>query len=437
MKMSERLLKRASLDVPAVASLNALISAAGKVRTRWPDFIEDPPEKDRDRLVRNVRERFEMDNWAGAQMSLVTSAARALFDPERRGRPELAQLREFYLREVHASTSQAFLGAMLAVYIDSFAPEAEHTRALAAALNQVRSRLGARAQNLLRNFPQCLNPLTAPEELARLMMNMPDCWRDLKSMGISAPHASGLMEYTHLAYVRLLRPKLRTRSGMEELIRWLKPQHQKALTSRAGDAIIALLDQWVQEDPPQGELTYLTQSLITLYGDPRVSRGGVWAGVPDRVLSVLFRWLTGENIRFFLDVVSAVEESHMWAPRREFWLSLHEQRRIDTAWVAFSGSAVAYAKRDFSARSNGTLLKFGRQSAGGARADTSLLILRIGNKVVVEGSHSYRVHIFREDNPHSPKLYQPTYDCEHIRLAGGAEARAHVGNWQGWVLERI
>jgi hypothetical protein len=173
------------------------------------------------------------------------------------------------------------------------------------------------------------------------MMNMRDCWRDLKSMGISSPHAPGLMEHAHLAYVRLLRPKLRTRSGMEELIQWLKPHNQKALTSGGGAAITALLDHWVEGDPPHSELAYLTQSLIALYGDPRVSRGGVWSGVPDKILLVLFRWLTGENIRFFLDVVSAVEESHMWAPRREFWLSLHEQRRIDTAWVAFSGSAVA------------------------------------------------------------------------------------------------
>ena len=437
MKLSGRLFKQASPDVPAITSLNALISAAARVRNRWPDVLPDAPEDDRERLVQKVRRRLEDDHWEGTRMSLVISAARALFDPDRRSRPDLAQLREFYLSEIHASTRQAFLGAMLAVYIDSFVPGAEHTRALAAALNQVRSRLGARAQNLLRNFPECLNPLTAPEELARLMMNMQDCWRDLKLMGISSPHAPGLMEHAHLAYVRLLRPKLRTRSGMEELIRWLKPQNQKALTSRAGDAITALLDQWVEGDPPQSELTYLTQSLIASYGDPRVIRGGVWSGLSDKVLSVLFRWLTGENIRFFLDVVSAVEESHMWAPRREFWLSLHEQRRIDTAWVAFSGSAVAYARRDFSTRGDGALLKFGRQSAGGSRADTSLLILKIGNKIVVEGSHSYRVHIFREDNPHSPKLYQPIYDCEHIRLSAGAEARAHVGNWQGWVLERI
>ena len=42
MKMSERLFKQASLDVPAVASLNALISAAGRVRTRWPIDLPRP-----------------------------------------------------------------------------------------------------------------------------------------------------------------------------------------------------------------------------------------------------------------------------------------------------------------------------------------------------------------------------------------------------------
>jgi hypothetical protein len=180
----------------------------------------------------------------------------------------------------------------------------------------------------------------------------------------------------------------------------------------------------------------MTQSLVLLYGDPRVERSGVWSGVSDNVLSVLFRWLTGENIRFFLDVVSAVEESHMW-PLAESsgWDSTN--RDALTRHGLFSGSAVACAKRHLATRGDGALLKFGRQSAGGSRADTSLLILKIGNKIVVEGSHNYKVHIFREDNLRSPRLYQPTYDCEAIRVTSGAEARTHVGSWQGWLLERI
>ncbi|MBV8112641.1 MAG: hypothetical protein JO012_23075, partial [Hyphomicrobiales bacterium] len=83
------------------------------------------------------------------------------------------------------------------------------------------------------------------------------------------------------------------------------------------------------------------------------------------------------------------------------------------------------------------------QVSGGSRSNTSLLILRIGGKIVVEGSHGYKVHVFDERNPAAPKLFQSHYDCERIRRsisdsATGAEAkRSHNGDWQGWVLERI
>jgi hypothetical protein len=149
------------------------------------------------------------------------------------------------------------------------------------------------------------------------------------------------------------------------------------------------------------------------------------------------RWLTGENIRFFLDIVTKSEASHMWQPRREFWLGLHERKRIDAAWVAFSKVAEFHAKRELGSRGGRGLLDFGSQTAGGNRSDTSLLIMKIGEKIVVEGSHSYMVHMFRQSDPRAPTLYQRTYDCERIRLLPGSESKAHQGYWQGWVLERI
>jgi hypothetical protein len=59
------------------------------------------------------------------------------------------------------------------------------------------------------------------------------------------------------------------------------------------------------------------------------------------------------------------------------------------------------------------------------------------NKIVVEESHNYRVHIFADTDPQAPKLYQLTYDCELIRRSIGAESKPHLGNWQGWLLERV
>lgn len=437
MNLSSILGKKAILDAPALSDLKTLEAKKEAILNRWPDVVATPPEKDRERLVQEMRRRLVEDQWDDTQMSLVTSAARALFDPHRRKRPDLAELRDFYYGEIRVSTRRSFLDPMFSVYLASYEPSAAHTRSLASALEIAWPRIGARWKQLRDNIPELLHPARAPEAIAVKMRGMEDCWRGLQTMGLRAPHAPGLMDCAHLEFIRLMRPGLKSRGALEQLFDWIKPSGQQAKMSGAAEAITAVLAPWLKQDPAQSEITFITETLQGLYGDPRVRAGGAWAGVPPSHLAVLTRWLTGENIRFFLDVVSAVEESHMWEPRRRFWLSLHEQKRIDAAWVAFSESGVRHATRMLNARSSRNGLSFGRQTAGGNRADTSLLILKIGRKIVIEGSHTYKVHIFKESDLRAPRLYRQTYDCEAIRLISSAEARSHIGDWQGWVRERI
>ncbi len=251
------------------------------------------------------------------------------------------------------------------------------------------------------------------------------------------PHAPGLMDYAHLAFVEALRPDLRSRPALDRLFAWLKPARQTPRMTGASEAIAAVLGHWRAVNPPADLLGHITQTLVGNYGDLRVHPGGAWAGVPRDLQDVMLRWLTGENIRFFMDIVSAVEDSHMWAPRRKFWLGLHEMGRIDAAWVAFSRSGAELARRRLAGSSETNKLRYGIQTAGGARAGTSLLILKAGAKIIVEGSHSYKVHIFRQTNPRAPVLYKSSYDCEEIRLTPGAEAKSHTAHWESWVLERI
>ncbi|RVU13994.1 EH signature domain-containing protein [Methylobacterium oryzihabitans] len=425
-------------EPPALPNLKVLTATAERVVQRWPDVVPDPPERDRDALVRRMQAHLAQERWDDVTMSFVGQVGRAAFDERRRRRPDLADLRRFYLDEVRASHRPTFLGAMASVYLESFEPGAPHTRDLAQALSAVRDRLGARWRDLLAAIPEVFRPDAAPEAVAQAMMAMPSPWSGLRALGLRSPHAPGLMDFAHLAYVARLEPTLATRAGIDRLFAWLKPDGQAAArSSGASEAIEAVLGHWTTGDPPEADLSVITQSLVGFYGDPRVQQGGAWAGVaPDR-LAVIMRWLTGENIRFFLDVVSAVETSHMWEPRRRFWLKLHAQRRIDAAWVAFSPSGTDYAKRMLAATGTRGVLAYGEQRAGGSRANTSLLILKCGAKIVVEGSHNYRVHIFREGDPQAPALYRDAYDCERIRLTPGAEAKSHLGNWQGWVEERI
>lgn len=61
----------------------------------------------------------------------------------------------------------------------------------------------------------------------------------------------------------------------------------------------------------------------------------------------------------------------------------------------------------------------------------------MGRKIVIEGSHSYKVHVFDSTNLRAPALYGDNYDCDDIRDIPGAKAKSHLGYWQGWVMENI
>ncbi|WP_306457518.1 EH signature domain-containing protein, partial [Enterococcus faecalis] len=152
---------------------------------------------------------------------------------------------------------------------------------------------------------------------------------------------------------------------IKRLIGWLQPDEGGARRSGAPEAISAMLSPWVNRKPPLNLDRFLVSSLVDMYDDPRVQRGGVWAGVEPEKMAVIMRWLTGENIKFFLDVVSQVEDSHMWEPRREFWLGLHQEGRIDAAWVAFSPAGARVASASAQQGDNRQSLAFGLQVARG------------------------------------------------------------------------
>lgn len=437
MSLEQKLSRPLRLATAALPALNRLVSTTSRIIERWPDGAGDPPEKDREKLVQEMRARVETGNWEGTKLFLVTSAARALFDMERRSRPDLEPLRNFYFDEIKASTRPGFLNAMFSVYMTSYEPGAAHTRRLAEALTSAGGRIGARWYRLLMTEPRVLDPDNAHEHISTLMRPMTSPWNGLKELGFHKPHDTGLMAHAHLAYVKKVKSELQTRNGMERMIGWLKPDRQEAKILGASEAITALLEHWTNSSPAEDDRSYLTQSLVLLYGDPRLNKGGAWTGVPDNLMAVLFRWLTGENIRFFLDVVSAVEDSHMWEPRRKFWLGLFRAGQIDAAWVAFSEKGALEARRRIAGNHVEGKPGYGRQIAGGGRNNTSLLILQIGRRIVVEGSHSYKVHIFQNSDARSPKLYQPSYDCEEIRLTPGANAKSHHSGWEDWVLRNI
>ena len=64
--------------------------------------------------------------------------------------------------------------------------------------------------------------------------------------------------------------------------------------------------------------------------------------------------------------------------------------------------------------------------------------MRIGNKIVIDGCHSYKTHIFNAHDGNAPKLYQWTYHCDDImRRSPLSKAHRPIPHGQLWVEQHI
>ena len=436
MRLEEATTKLSRFSPPAIPELRYIKAATQRVHDRWPDVSAELDSREREQLAIKLRDRVAQNDWSDARLSFVLAAARAVLDTERQEREDLEQVRTFLYDEVRASRSETFLSGMLAAHLESFAEGAKHTRSLAQALDAARSRMNLSSQQLLVEVPEILVASDGPQRLAVRMARMSEPFLELARSGLRDPHGPGFMERVHEALSAIVRPDLVSRDRVDWFLRWLQPPGRVARTSGAEQAIEALTHPWRETAPSDQLRSHLVESLIEMYGDPRIRAGGVWAGVDPTSMRVIHRWLTREDMRFFTGVVDAAQQDAMWPPRRDFWLTLYDEGVIDAAWVAFSSRAAAYAREHLMRQeARNADSRFGFQQA---RQNTSLLIMKIGNKIVVDGCHNYRTHIFNESDPMAPPLFQEGYDCDEImRRAPASKSHSSIPAWGRWVRDTV
>lgn len=425
------------LRARALPPLGQISRSVEGILSRWPDAVRTPEDRDREKLALNMLFRVANWKWEEITTQRVISAAVAVFDEERRTRTDLAIVRDFYLSEIETREPGAFIDGMVNVYVNSFESGGNHTRTLAKALRRRSADLGGSNAKLTGALPALFKPDAAPVELAQIMLDSDNPYERLKSMGLSSPHTSGLAKAAQKSFVERLSPDLANAGARQKLFHWLTPENGPVLQAGAGPAVEALLSVWRDRTPPDALRNELSEAIIAAYTDPRLHAGGIWSGFDPSLKAVLLRWLTHQDMKFFCDMVTATQDSHMWPPRRDFWLKLYDQKMIDEAWVAFGSEARRYAQTNL-VRSGKTDMnrRFARQLDRGG--STSLLIMRIGNKIVVDGCHSYKTHIFRVDDKRVPKLYQRDYYCDDImRASPNSKPHNSIYNWSEWVLRNV
>ena len=426
-----------SFRVRSLPPLEQVRRSVSNILSRWPDAVRTPENRDRERLAKEMLRRVSEWDWTNITTQRVNSAAIAVFDDERQSRQDLSSVREFYLAEIATRPPGAFLDGMVSVYIESFTPGRDLTRQLAKALEERSSDLGARHRKLMAALPELFRPDVVPTALARTMQDVDDAYAQLKAIGLTSPHTSGLAKAAQKTFVERLAPDLDKAEARRKLFNWLTPVHGPVLQAGAGPAVGALLAPWRDRSPPDALRNELSETIISAWNDPRLHSGGIWSAFDGELRAVLLRWLTHQDMKFFCDMVTATQNSHMWPPRRDFWLKLYHDKMIDEAWVAFGSEARRYAQQNL-LRGGKTDMnrRFGRQLDRGG--STSLLIMRIGNKIVVDGCHSYKTHIFRADDRRAPKLYEWQYYCDDImRASSNSKPHNSIPSWSQWVLQHV
>ncbi len=435
MTLLEATRSRPPIRIQREIDIHRLKGAVQSVEDAFPGYSKPLPSS-LEEAVSRVRFAVESWDWSSVTNGQVALVAHAVFS----GRLEVEwTLEQFIRREVVATTVSAVLQALGEAYVEAWERSSEPTVFLGKLLSEKEKYLPRRWSHLFTTLPDVLDPVDAPRLLARDLASAANPYGWLRGKGIAAPHRGKLMLATYYEWLAALRPA-KTITEIESVLAWTNPPEDAPIgLDQAAAAIDKLLSPWINEMPDPHLRQHLLDRILELYGDPRNTRQDFWALVGTTSKRVLTRWLAGRSMDALLAIITKSTANHMWPPRHHFWKGLYERGLIDEAWVALSKSAFMDAEKMYRETGDITYRMTGRQTSS-SRRETCLLVMRIGSKIVLEGSHDYRVHIFTDADPKAPELYAAEYNAESLILPqNDPSTRSHdaYGHWRKWVTERL
>lgn len=211
----------------------------------------------------------------------------------------------------------------------------------------------------------------------------------------------------------------------------------------------ALLGYWDSQTPSKELKEYLKHLFLSNLRDPRAYPQR-WSSIDEQYQKIIKRWLTEESFEMLIQVLDAVADLGHWNDRKDFWSYYLKNEFISDSWVVFGTEAHMQAKRlqreGLLSKSAG-FAKFKRGS-GSVQSNHSVIIMKIGEMVISEWTHSGRVRMFINNSIKAPEFYKLEYSANHIRYDGyrlssqyssyGNEVFLdHHSNWQIKVAEFI
>jgi hypothetical protein len=187
--------------------------------------------------------------------------------------------------------------------------------------------------------------------------------------------------------------------------------------------IESLLRPWREKTPPPELCRKILEFLLKHFHDPRRIEGRInWVGISEESLRVIRKWLAGETLEQFFEIIKKTANDEHWSYRHKFWKAYFDDGYIDDAWVALGRDSRTEAK--FHSIQGNELIAANVRGSG-VKSDHSVLIFKVGDLTICEWSHDGKCRIWLEANKNSPRLYENNYEADHLRTKSQKIVRGH------------
>lgn len=207
----------------------------------------------------------------------------------------------------------------------------------------------------------------------------------------------------------LMRPET-----IERVLQWSRNGAQPRYPSLRVQLANSMLAPWFGANPPASTKALLLGYFFKHYRDPRLlgrgNPGHQWQGVSQKAIDVVRRWLAGDTLRGFMQILERTADA-IWRYRQKFWIAYYDAGHVEEAWLILGDEAALRARQLFANQPSMTYARF----TGGATPQQSVLLLKIGDLVFSEWSHNGSLRAYRESDRSAPKLYEHDYHGVELR----------------------
>ncbi len=122
-----------------------------------------------------------------------------------------------------------------------------------------------------------------------------------------------------------------------------------------------------------------------------------WHAVRSEYKKIMLRWLIGETLNQFFEIIDRVAKDSHWSYRKAFWSAYYKIDAFDEAWVVLGPKAKDYALRVFGEKIIAASLQ------GSIEDNHSVLIVRIGDLVLADWSHNGKCRAWKTGDKYCPE----------------------------------